>query len=103
MQIIFIPHRKHAYLWVSTACYGDSFILFYVDDVRTSQETHLRASTAYYGVSFTLLYIDYVRTSQEAYLLASTACYGNRFSFCSYLTGNIRIGLHGLLREHIFF
>jgi hypothetical protein len=28
-------------LWASTASYGDSFTCLYVDDVRTSQGTHL--------------------------------------------------------------
>jgi hypothetical protein len=32
-----VPHRKHP--WAFTACYGDSFVILYVDDVRTSQET----------------------------------------------------------------
>jgi hypothetical protein len=31
---MFVPHRRP-----STSCYGDSFTLFYVDYVRTSQET----------------------------------------------------------------
>jgi hypothetical protein len=35
------------------ASYGDSFTLLYIDDVRTSQETHLWVSTACYGFSFT--------------------------------------------------
>jgi hypothetical protein len=38
---------------VSTACYGDSPILLYVDNVRTSQETYILASTACYGDSLT--------------------------------------------------
>jgi hypothetical protein len=46
----------------STACYGDSFAFLYVDDVHTSQKTH--ASTACYGDSFAFLYVDDVRTSQ---------------------------------------
>jgi hypothetical protein len=40
----------------------------YVDDVRTSQETHLWASTACYGNGFTILYADNVRTSRETNL-----------------------------------
>jgi hypothetical protein len=28
-------------LWSSTACYGDRITFLYVDDVRTSEETHL--------------------------------------------------------------
>jgi hypothetical protein len=50
----------------------------YVDDIGTSQETHLWASMACYGVSFTFLYVDDVRTSQQAH--ASTACYGDSFT-----------------------
>jgi hypothetical protein len=38
----------------------------YVDDVLTSEETHLWASTACYRDSFTFLYVGDVRTSQEA-------------------------------------
>jgi hypothetical protein len=30
-----------ATLWASTACYGNSFTFFYVDDVRTLQETRM--------------------------------------------------------------
>jgi hypothetical protein len=47
---------------------GDSITFLYVDDVLTSQETHLWASTACYGDSFTFSYVDDVRTSQEIYL-----------------------------------
>jgi hypothetical protein len=50
------------------ACNGDGFTFLYVDDVRTSQESHLWASTACYGDSFNLLYINDVRTSQETHL-----------------------------------
>jgi hypothetical protein len=35
---MFVPRRKH--LRASTACYRDGFTFLYVDDVRTSQETH---------------------------------------------------------------
>jgi hypothetical protein len=45
------------------ACYRDSFTFLYVDDVRTSQETHLQVSTACYRASFTFLYVDDVRAS----------------------------------------
>jgi hypothetical protein len=37
VYLMFVPHRKH--LWPSTACYGDSFTVLCVYDVRTSQET----------------------------------------------------------------
>jgi hypothetical protein len=63
--------------WTSMACYRDSITFSYVDDVRTSQETH----------------IDDVRTSQETNLQASTAGYGASIPFSygdvgSSLTGN---------------
>jgi hypothetical protein len=44
---------------IATSCYGDSFTIVFVDDVRTSQETSC------YGDSFTSVYVDGVRTSQE--------------------------------------
>jgi hypothetical protein len=47
----------------------------YVDDVHSSQETHLRASAASYEDSFTSLYVNNIRTSQVTHLWASTACY----------------------------
>jgi hypothetical protein len=53
-------------LWASTACYGDSFTILYVVDVRTSQQTH--ASTVSYGDNFTFLYVDDVRTPQETHV-----------------------------------
>jgi hypothetical protein len=39
------------------ACYGDSFTLLYVDDVRTSQETCLWASAAVTAIAL-LCYIQ---------------------------------------------
>jgi hypothetical protein len=63
-------------LYASTAYYGDSFTILYVDDVRTSQETHLWSSTCYYRDSFNLLYVDDVSTSQETHVRSTTACYG---------------------------
>jgi hypothetical protein len=62
MWIIFVPHREH--LWDSTAYNEGSFILLYVDDIRTSQKTHLWASMYCYEDSFTFLYVDDIRTSQ---------------------------------------
>jgi hypothetical protein len=35
-------------LMTFTTCYGDSFTIIYVEDVRTSQETRLWASMACY-------------------------------------------------------
>jgi hypothetical protein len=46
----------------------DSFTFSNVDDVRTSQKTHLRATTCCYGDSFTFSYIDDFRTSQGTHL-----------------------------------
>jgi hypothetical protein len=37
--MMLVPHREHK-LWATTAYYGDSFTFLYVDDVRTSEETH---------------------------------------------------------------
>jgi hypothetical protein len=45
-----------------------SFAFLYVNDVLTSQETHVYAYTACYGDSFNFIYVDYVRTSQETRL-----------------------------------
>jgi hypothetical protein len=68
-------------LQASRACYGDSFTFLFVDDVHTSQETHLWVSTACYGDTFTFVYVDDVHTSQETLLWASTARYGDSFTF----------------------
>jgi hypothetical protein len=67
---------QETHLWASTACYGVLYFL-YAYDVRTSQGAW--ASTACYGNSFTFLYVDDVRTSQEAH--ASTADYWDSFAF----------------------
>jgi hypothetical protein len=61
------PHRLTT-LYTSAACYGYSFTFLYVDDVRTTQETHIWTSTACYGDSFSILYVENVRTSQETRL-----------------------------------
>jgi hypothetical protein len=74
---MFVPHSKHMIL--HSLLRGQIYCL-YVDDIRTSQETHLRASTACYGDRFAFLYVDDVRTSVEAQLRASTAYYGNSFT-----------------------
>jgi hypothetical protein len=90
------------------ACYGDSHhFLYKVEDVGTSQETHLWLSAACYGDSFNffmqmifvpyrkhtyglpqpvtrialILYADDVRASQETHLWAFTASYVNSFTF----------------------
>jgi hypothetical protein len=53
------------------------------DYIRTSQEA--LTFTACYGDSFTFSHVDDVRTSQETHLWASTACYRNRFTFHFFL------------------
>jgi hypothetical protein len=55
---MFPPHRKHA-----NRLLRDSFTILYVDDVRTSQETHIRAFTVCYGDSFTTSRVDDIHTS----------------------------------------
>jgi hypothetical protein len=72
---------------VPTACYGDSFTLIYVGDIRTSQETHLWVRTACYGDSFTLIYVGNIHASQETHLCVRTACYGDSFTLI--YVGNI--------------
>jgi hypothetical protein len=67
-------------LWISTACYSDSFTFLYVDDVCTSQET-LTGLIGLLRNSFTFLYVDDVPTSQVRHPWASTACYGDSFTF----------------------
>jgi hypothetical protein len=77
----------------------------YIDDVRTSQETHLQASMACYGDSFTFLYVDRHRTWQETHVWTSTACYGDSFMFYVNDVRTIQvtpIGLHGLLRADLY-
>jgi hypothetical protein len=69
--------EKH--LRASTACYAESFTFLYVIDVRTSQQTHLWACTACYVDSFTF-FVDDVRNSKETYLRASAACYGESYT-----------------------
>jgi hypothetical protein len=49
------------------ACYVDRFTFLYVDDVRTSQQTHVRAS---YEDNVTFLYVDDTRTSQQTHVWA---------------------------------
>jgi hypothetical protein len=60
---------QETHLWASKACCWDSFTFLYVDDVRTSPERHLWACTSRYGDRFYSLYIDYVRTSQFTHIL----------------------------------
>jgi hypothetical protein len=72
---------SHNPLKASTASYGDSFTFLYLDDVRTSQETHIWTPTACYVDRFIFYIYIYVRTSQETYLRNSTACYRDSFTF----------------------
>jgi hypothetical protein len=58
-------HLTH--LRASTVCYRDSLTFLHVYDAPTSQETRLYTSTACYGDNFTF-YVNDVRTSQETYL-----------------------------------
>jgi hypothetical protein len=64
-----VSHRKQA----SVACYNDRFTFLYVDDVRTSLETH--TFTVHYGGSFTFIYVDDVHTLEKTDLWDSTACW----------------------------
>jgi hypothetical protein len=43
--------RRITILKASPACYGVSFTLLCIDDVRTLQETHVQACTAGYGIA----------------------------------------------------
>jgi hypothetical protein len=52
MQIIFVPLSKHNYQPAQSVT-AIALIFLYVDDVRTSQETHLCSSTVCFGESFT--------------------------------------------------
>jgi hypothetical protein len=79
-----IHTSQETHIQASTAYYGDSFIFLYVNDVPTSQETRLWAFTACYEDSFTFTYVDYVPNLQETHLQASKAC--NRDSFTFYFT-----------------
>jgi hypothetical protein len=80
----------------SMARYRDHFTFLYVDDVRTSQNTHLRASTACYRGIFTLLYVEDVRTSQET-PMASMA--GYRGSFTIYIFYRINFSFREVERR----
>jgi hypothetical protein len=66
--------------WDSTISYWFGFSSLYLDDVRTSEKTNLSASTACYEM-VSLFYVDDVRNSQEAYLWAFTVCYEDSFAF----------------------
>jgi hypothetical protein len=78
----FVPHRKHGPmgLWASTVCYKDGFTFLYVADVRTPQDTCIWASLVCHGDSFTFFR-----------------------GWCSYITGNIPMGLHVLLQIWLYF
>jgi hypothetical protein len=84
---MFVPHMKH--IRASAACYWNSFTFLYVNNIHTSQETHMWAFTVCYGDSFTFC-MDIVRTSHEVHLWASTVCYGNSFTILVYVDNNVR-------------
>jgi hypothetical protein len=71
---------QETYILASMASYGDSFTFLCVVDIRTSQETCLWPSMACYGDSFTFLCVDYVRTSQNTRLWTSTWCHAGSFT-----------------------
>jgi hypothetical protein len=75
--VLFSSHRKH--IRASTACYGDSSSLVYVDDVYITQETHSPPDPVT-GISLVFLYVDGVRTSQEKHPPACISCYLDRFT-----------------------
>jgi hypothetical protein len=76
-----IHTSQETHLCASTACYRDSFTFLYLYYLRTSRETHLCASTTCCGEGFTFLYVDDVRTSKETHLCAFKACYRDSFTF----------------------
>jgi hypothetical protein len=64
-------------LYASTAFYRDNFTSLYVDDVHTSQETHVWASTACYEDSFTFyMWIIFVPHRKHI----SMVCYSDNFT-----------------------
>jgi hypothetical protein len=75
--MIFVPHRKH--VKTSAPFYGDSFH-FCVNDIRASHET-LIDSTDCYEDSFNFLYVNDVRTSQITHVYTSTNSYEDTFIF----------------------
>jgi hypothetical protein len=58
---------------VSTTSYGDSFTFLYVDNFRTSQETHLKAFTACYEVN--LIYFNIVYNNRLSRQLNGNCCF----------------------------
>jgi hypothetical protein len=80
MQMMFVPRRKHTYGPLQPVT-GIALLSLYAHNVPTSQETHLWISTACYGDTFSCLCIDNVRTSQEAHVWTTTTCYGDCFTF----------------------
>jgi hypothetical protein len=65
MYMVFVPHREHTH--GSPRAVTGIVLILCVYGVRTSKKTHLRASTASNGDGFTVLYVDDVRTSQETH------------------------------------
>jgi hypothetical protein len=66
-------------LQASTNCYGDCLTFLYIEDVGTSQETHVWTYIACYKDSFTFSHIEDVRTSQETHVW-TTPCYRDSFT-----------------------
>jgi hypothetical protein len=77
---------------VLTACYRDSFTFLYVDDVRTSQETHLWASRPDTGVALSfymyMLFVPHRKHSFEPPRPVTGIALLFICRWCSYLTGN---------------
>jgi hypothetical protein len=67
-------------LHATVAYYRGSFTFIYVDDVRTSQETPVGLHDLLLGELYVLRVND-VCTSQETHIWASTACYEDGFTF----------------------
>jgi hypothetical protein len=61
----------------------------YLDDVRISEETHLQPTTACYGDSFPSSFVVDVRTSLETQILSSTTCYGDSSAFTFFISPSL--------------
>jgi hypothetical protein len=73
--------RQYVILNISQpACYGDSFIFVYLDNVHTSQETLVWVSTPVRGTAFIYFYSDDVCTLQETHVQIFTVCYVDNFT-----------------------
>jgi hypothetical protein len=70
------------------ACYRDSSTFLYVDDVHTSQDTHLWTSTACYGYCF-------------IYTLNMEPVYSSAMLVLAYQTAQLHIGEDSNLKSNI--